>query len=106
MTSGLPDAVGYSDPSTTEHPPNMIAYTKRARQRVNAIAFLLLAASPLLFALQGFGSSASSSASKVVVSTKVSLDPVAAGSSLKVAVLLEIHEGWHINSNTPTHDYL
>lgn len=70
------------------------------------MVFLLFAASPLLFALQGFGSSASSTASKIVVSTKVSLDPVPAGSSLKVAVLLEIQEGWHINSNTPTHDYL
>ncbi|MEX1274958.1 MAG: cytochrome c biogenesis protein CcdA, partial [Bacteroidota bacterium] len=71
-----------------------------------AIVFLLFAASPLLFALQGFGSSASSSASKVAVSTRLSLDPVPAGSSLKIAVLVEIQEGWHINSNTPTHDYL
>jgi thiol:disulfide interchange protein DsbD len=48
----------------------------------------------------------SSSESKVEVSSKLSVDKAAAGSTFKVAVVLKIAEGWHINSHTPTYDYL
>ena len=48
----------------------------------------------------------SSSESKVESSAKLSVDKVAAGSTFKVAVILKIAEGWHINSHTPTYDYL
>lgn len=48
----------------------------------------------------------SSSESKVEVSAKLSVDKVAVGSTFKVAVILKIAEGWHINSHTPTYDYL
>jgi thiol:disulfide interchange protein DsbD len=48
----------------------------------------------------------SSSESKVEVSSKPSVDKAAAGSTFKVAVVLKIAEGWHINSHTPTYDYL
>ncbi|MBI4418884.1 MAG: thioredoxin family protein [Ignavibacteriales bacterium] len=37
---------------------------------------------------------------------KVSRDHVPAGSEVKVAVMLAIEPGWHINSHTPTYDYL
>lgn len=47
-----------------------------------------------------------SSAGKVQVESKLSVDKVPAGSTFKVAVILKIEEGWHINSNTPTYDYL
>ncbi len=47
-----------------------------------------------------------SSAGKLQVETKLSVDRVPAGSTFKVAVTLKIEEGWHINSNTPTYDYL
>jgi thiol:disulfide interchange protein DsbD len=69
-----------------------------------AVVLLLLWISPLP-ARQGFGG-LSSSASKVSVETKTSLEKIPAGSSLKVAVILAIAEGWHINSSTPTHNYL
>lgn len=46
------------------------------------------------------------SASKVKVSGKLSVDKVPAGSTFKAAVVLTIGEGWHINSHTPTYDYL
>jgi DsbC/DsbD-like thiol-disulfide interchange protein len=47
-----------------------------------------------------------SSESKIEVSSKLSVDKATAGSMFKVAVILKIAEGWHINSNTPTYDYL
>ncbi|MCX6141661.1 MAG: protein-disulfide reductase DsbD family protein, partial [Ignavibacteriales bacterium] len=48
----------------------------------------------------------SSSESKVEVSSKLSVDKAAAGSMFKVAVVLKIAESWHINSHTPTYNYL
>lgn len=48
----------------------------------------------------------SSSAGKVKAESKLSIDKAAAGSTFKAAVILTIAEGWHINSNTPTYDYL
>jgi len=48
----------------------------------------------------------SSSESKVEINSKLSVDKAAAGSTFKVAVILKIAEGWHINSHTPTYDYL
>ncbi len=46
------------------------------------------------------------SAGKVKVEGKLSVDKVPAGSTMKAAVVLDIEEGWHINSHTPTYDYL
>ena len=48
----------------------------------------------------------SASNSRVEVSSKLSVDKVPAGSTFKVAIILKIAEGWHINSHTPTYDYL
>lgn len=47
-----------------------------------------------------------SSASKVSVSTKLSAEKIPAGSTFKAALILNIAEGWHINSHTPSFDYL
>ncbi|TSA14680.1 hypothetical protein D4R75_15355, partial [bacterium] len=52
------------------------------------------------------GGGPSSSAGKMRVESKLSFDKVAAGSEFKAAIILKIAEGWHINSNTPTYDYL
>ncbi len=59
----------------------------------------LAAASPLL--AQAF-------TSKRVVKAKgyVSFDKVHAGSSFRLAVAAEIDEGWHVNANEPSFDYL
>ena len=46
------------------------------------------------------------SAGKVKAVGKLSVDKVPAGSTFKAAVVLDIAEGWHVNSNTPTYDYL
>lgn len=46
------------------------------------------------------------SASKIKISTKLSVDKVVAGSTFKAAVLITIADGWHVNSNTPASDYL
>ncbi len=48
----------------------------------------------------------SSSAGKVKAESKLSVDKAAAGSTFKAAVILTIAEAWHVNSNTPTYDYL
>jgi thiol:disulfide interchange protein DsbD len=47
-----------------------------------------------------------SSAQHVSVETKLSVDRVLPGSTFQAAVVMTIAEGWHINSNTPTYDYL
>ncbi|MBF8293464.1 MAG: thiol:disulfide interchange protein DsbD [Bacteroidetes bacterium] len=52
------------------------------------------------------GGGPSSSAGKVRVESKLSVDKAAAGSEFKAATILKIAEGWHINSNTPTYEYL
>lgn len=75
-------------------------------QKVLFVSALVLHALPLSSFGQGFSSSAGSSGSKVSVQSRLSSDPVPAGSALKIALLLTIEEGWHINSNIPTHDYL
>ncbi len=72
--------------------------------------FLLVLAASLMsmtttFAFQ-IGEGPSSSAGKVKSESKLSVDKAAAGASLKAAVMLTIAEGWHVNSNTPTYDYL
>lgn len=46
------------------------------------------------------------SATKVRSSVALSTAKIPAGSTFKAAVILSIDEGWHINSNTPTYDYL
>ncbi len=49
---------------------------------------------------------ASNSAGKVTVDAKLSQNVVPAGSAFRVAVIVDIEEGWHVNSNQPTLDYL
>jgi thioredoxin:protein disulfide reductase len=69
------------------------------------LALLLSAIIP--FAASAFQAGGpSSSAGKVQTEVKLSVDKAAAGSTFKAAVVLKIAEGWHINSNTPTYDYL
>jgi len=47
-----------------------------------------------------------SSATKVRLSAELSTAKIPAGSTFKAAVVVSIDEGWHINSNRPTYDYL
>ena len=67
------------------------------------VAVLTLATQAPAFQI---GGGPASSAGKVKVQSKLSVDKAAAGSTFKVAVILTITEGWHINSNKPTYDYL
>jgi len=53
-----------------------------------------------------FAQGPASSASKVQAEARLSVDKVPAGSTFKVAIILKIADGWHINSNTPSYDYL
>lgn len=45
-------------------------------------------------------------ASHIGLETKLSVNKVAQGSSFQAVILMHIADGWHINSNTPTHDNL
>ncbi len=47
-----------------------------------------------------------STASHVELITKLSVDNVAQGSNFQAVVKVHIASGWHVNSHTPTHDYL
>lgn len=69
---------------------------------LSSLLLLLVPTGSNLFAQPG----AASSASKVSVETKLSHEKVPAGSTFKAAVVLKIAEGWHINSNTPSEEYL
>ena len=60
----------------------------------------------LLLPVRAHPQGPSLSANKVQVETKLSVAKVPAGSTFKAAVILKIEEGWHINSSTPTFDYL
>lgn len=61
-----------------------------------------LVASPSLY-----GQPVSASSGKQVkAEVKISQDQVHAGSTVKVAIVLTIGEGWHINAHHPTYDYL
>lgn len=52
------------------------------------------------------GLSVNISASKVNISTLLSIDKVQPGSQFQVAVILDIQNNWHINANIPSLDFL
>ena len=60
----------------------------------------------LLLALIAGRSFAGTSADVVRPTAKLSADKVHAGGSVKVAVILQIADGWHVNARTPSADYL
>ncbi|MEX2641405.1 MAG: cytochrome c biogenesis protein CcdA [Balneolales bacterium] len=68
--------------------------------RIIAVLFLLLQ-SPVWMQAQPM-----SSAERIAVETRVSVDHVRAGSEFKAAVLLDIEDRWHVNANRPSLDYL
>jgi thiol:disulfide interchange protein DsbD len=69
---------------------------KRLYSVVTFIFFLLA------FSTQTFSQPAFSSAGKVSIETKNSVDKIPAGSSFNVAVIVKIADGWHVNSHTPS----
>ena len=66
------------------------------------IRFLLIFAFTSSLALAQMGASAS----HVELSTNLSVDKVAKGSPFQAVIKVRIADGWHVNSHTPTHDYL
>lgn len=60
----------------------------------------------LLFTSASAQFSQGGSASRTAVEILRSRDTVRAGSEARVAVVLTVEDGWHINSSTPTYDYL
>ncbi|GJQ19845.1 MAG: hypothetical protein HBSIN02_02000 [Bacteroidia bacterium] len=64
-----------------------------------AATLIAVSQSPAQFA-------ASASGAKVSVAVSLSRDTVRSGNDVKASVALAIEEGWHINSHTPTYDYL
>ena len=79
---------------------SIASLARPARQA--AILLVFLVAQSFAFQLGG----PASSASKVRVECKLSVDKAPAGSTFKAAVILTIAQDWHINSHTPTYDYL
>ncbi len=63
--------------------------------------FLILLLSPAFCFAQ-----MSSTSSHVELDTKLSVDKVAKGSNFEAVVKVRIASGWHVNSHTPTYDYL
>lgn len=78
--------------------------------RILSLVFvLLLGVSSSLVAQQSFttgGGGGMSSADKVDTEVKFSKEKVPQGDEVEVAVVMDILEGWHINANEPTLQYL
>jgi thiol:disulfide interchange protein DsbD len=53
-----------------------------------------------------FASAQPSSARLITVDTRLSSDRVTAGGAMRVAIIMTVSDGWHINSHQPTYDYL
>jgi thioredoxin:protein disulfide reductase len=73
------------------------------------VILILFASSPYTASGQqpGFVSgSGMSSADKADIEVKQSQNVIPAGSSAQVAVLLNLEENWHVNSNQPSQDFL
>jgi thiol:disulfide interchange protein DsbD len=83
----------------------MFSSPKPLHRAARSVGFLIPFLVGQAFAFQA-GGGTGSSASKVQTESKLSVDKVPAGSSFKAAVILNLAQGWHINSNTPTYDYL
>ena len=71
------------------------------RSALITLALLVVAA------LAGHTALAQMAARDVVLPTAfASFDPVAKGKRLQIAVVMKIHEGYHVNARKPTFDYL
>ncbi len=66
---------------------------------IRALSLLLI---PAFFGVAQPGGTAS----HITLTTKLSVDKVAGGSAFQAAILLDVAEGWHVNSHTPTSDNL
>src|SRR5512146_1409869 len=62
------------------------------------LAFLLL--------VSNMCSQGSATSRHVRFETQLSVDKVARGSDFQAVLNVHIADGWHVNSHTPTHDYL
>ncbi len=60
----------------------------------------------LLLAAANSRSQGAATSSHVQFQTKLSVDKVAGASDFQAMVKVHIADGWHVNSHTPTHDYL
>jgi thiol:disulfide interchange protein DsbD len=79
---------------------------RRTRRRLQPFPLSLILIAGLVFSQASAFQIGTTSASIVKVEGILSVDKVPAGSTFKAAVVLNIDKGWHINSHTPTHDYL
>jgi thiol:disulfide interchange protein DsbD len=70
------------------------------------ILFALLSVIVMAFKVSGLYAQPISSASKVQVSTEVSQTAVLDGEIFQTVVVMDIAEGWHINANRPTLEWL
>ena len=60
----------------------------------------------IIFALTVLVSQPLTTARQVSANTFLSADKIQSGGTVQIAVQLNINEGWHVNSHTPTFDYL
>ncbi len=73
-----------------------------------SLLMIISLSSPDQLASQGFetGGNGMSSAGKVDTETELSVEKVPQGAEFEAAVVMDIKEGWHINANEPTLEYL
>lgn len=60
----------------------------------------------VITSVAGAQSLSGSSSNRVTAEAKLSQESFRSGSDAKVAIILSIGEGWHINAHNPTYDYL
>ena len=68
--------------------------------------YLLYISMYIIFALTVLVSQPLTTARQVSANTFLSADKIQSGGTVQIAVQLNINEGWHVNSHTPTFDYL
>ncbi|MDH4064411.1 MAG: hypothetical protein OEW19_08415, partial [Acidobacteriota bacterium] len=76
------------------------------QQFARSIAVGLLAALPTAWVAFGSRAAASAPPAKATVAVHSESSTYAPGDTVAIEILVEVAPGWHVNSNTPTYDYL
>jgi len=81
-------------------------FQETGRPAMLSIKYFLRALFSLLVITSSLHAQSSTSTQEVTVENVLSTDKIQTGGTVQIALLVKINEGWHINSHTPTFDYL
>ncbi|MGE0641809.1 MAG: thioredoxin family protein [Thermoanaerobaculia bacterium] len=76
------------------------------RRRIAALSVLLAAAIPTAIAAQFAEDGATDEAHKATLAIHADRTSYAAGEEIRLAAIVEVESGWHLQAHVPTYDYL